>query len=162
MAFGIKRVLKDAYDRLRRIHDAPHSVAGGVCIGIFFGFTPLTGLKTLLSLGVAWATRCSRLSAVIAVTLHDLLLPIWPFVLRWEYQMGYWIAHHPHQLPPKLKINHFHWSQIMDRHAFEIMGDTLLGSLIFGIPAAVLSFVLVLKLLERYEKTHHCHLAAPQ
>ena len=53
--------------------DTPHSIALGSAIGIFFGFTPLWSLKTLLSIGVAWVFRCNKLAAAIAVTLHDIL-----------------------------------------------------------------------------------------
>ena len=161
MAFGIKRRFKEAFDRLRQSHDGPHAVAGGVCIGMFFGFTPLTGLKTLLSLALAWMLKCSRVSAVIAVSLHDVLLPVWPVVLRWEYQIGYWLLTHPHHLPPKLKTVHFHWNEILNRHAIEVLRDTLVGSLIIGIPAAAITYIGVLKMLQRYERTHHRPLKAP-
>ena len=43
--------------RLVTIEDTPHSIALGVAIGIFFGFTPLWSLKTLLSIGVAWVCK---------------------------------------------------------------------------------------------------------
>jgi hypothetical protein len=39
---------------LMTIADSPHSIALGSAIGIFFGFTPLYPLKTLLSIAVAW------------------------------------------------------------------------------------------------------------
>jgi uncharacterized protein (DUF2062 family) len=45
----------------------------------------------LLSIIFAWICRCSKLSAVLAVAFHDILTPIWPVVLRWEYQLGFWI-----------------------------------------------------------------------
>jgi uncharacterized protein (DUF2062 family) len=34
--------------KLLAIRDTPEAIAGGVAIGIFFGFTPLFGLKTAL------------------------------------------------------------------------------------------------------------------
>jgi len=42
---------------LMAIADTPHSIALGSAIGIFFGFTPLYPLKTLLSIAVAWIFR---------------------------------------------------------------------------------------------------------
>ncbi len=35
-------------EKLLDLRDAPHALAGGVAIGMFIGFTPLFGLKTLL------------------------------------------------------------------------------------------------------------------
>src|SRR5438477_245934 len=68
LRFDIKTFAKNTWSRLHQLRDAPHAVAGGVAIGIFWGFTPLTGLKTLLSIFFAWVLRCSKIPAVIAVT----------------------------------------------------------------------------------------------
>ena len=147
--------------RLKDIRDAPHAVAGGVAIGIFWGFTPLTGLKTLLSLALAWTLRVSRLSAVIAVSLHDILLPIWPVILRWEYQIGFWLLSNPHQWPPTLKVSHLHFHHMLNRGTFWILWETLLGSLVIGLPIAFVSYFVFLRLLQRYETKHHRQLTAP-
>ena len=45
---------------LMAIADTPHSIAFGSAIGIFFGFTPLYPLKTLLSIAAAWICRCNK------------------------------------------------------------------------------------------------------
>jgi uncharacterized protein (DUF2062 family) len=136
-----------------------------VAIGIFWGFTPLTGLKTLLSIATAWACRFSRLSAVIAVALHDVLLPLWPVILRWEYQLGYWICNRPHQFPPKLMghlLGHrLNLDHLLTKKTIVILWQTMVGSLVIGIPCALLTYWLTLKLLARYEARHHVHLKPP-
>ena len=92
---------------LVQLHDTPHAIAGGVAIGIFVGFLPpFLPVKTLLSIFFAWIFRCSKVAAAIAVTGHDLLLPVWPLILRWEYVIGFWLLHH--QMPPKLRLGHYH------------------------------------------------------
>jgi hypothetical protein len=48
-----KRWLAAHHMTLMTIADTPHSIALGSAIGIFFGFTPLWSLKTLLSIAVA-------------------------------------------------------------------------------------------------------------
>ena len=156
-----KEFFAKSLKRLRDIKDAPHAVAGGVAIGIFWGFTPLTGLKTLLSLGFAWACRFSRLSAVIAVSLHDVLLPLWPVILRWEYELGYWLLSNPHQWPPKLKISHFQFTHMLNSRTVWILWETFVGSLVIGIPIALASYFVFLKILQRYETKHHRHLTPP-
>src|SRR6266550_3296721 len=67
----LKRWLVSHHMTLMAIADTPHSIALGSAIGIFFGFTPLYPLKTLLSIGVAWVSRCNKIAAAVAVTLHD-------------------------------------------------------------------------------------------
>src|SRR5437899_12593164 len=71
---------------LMAIADTPHSIALGSAIGIFFGFTPLYPLKTLLSIAVAWICRCNKIGAAIAVSLHDVLIWAMPALYFAEYQ----------------------------------------------------------------------------
>ena len=82
--------------------DAPHSVAGGTSIGVFLGFLPIFGLKTLGAMALSLLTRCSVVGSVIGVSLHDLFIPIWPLILRWQFQVGFWVLSHPHHFAPPL------------------------------------------------------------
>jgi uncharacterized protein len=34
--------------------------------------------------------------AAIGVTLDDIILPVVPLLLGWEYDVGYWLLSHPH------------------------------------------------------------------
>ena len=52
--------------KLLAIRDTPEAIAGGVAIGIFIGFTPLFGLKTILTILFAWLTGSNIIAAVIA------------------------------------------------------------------------------------------------
>jgi uncharacterized protein (DUF2062 family) len=88
--------------KLLAIRDTPEAIAGGVAIGIFFGFTPLFGLKTALTILFAWLTRSNIIAAVIASAAHDIILPLMPVIFRWEYEVGFWLLSHPHRLPPSL------------------------------------------------------------
>src|SRR5260221_110717 len=104
----VKRLLAyfaSLWRRLLELRDTPHAIAGGIGIGVFFGFSPLFGVKTLLSLATAWLTRCSKIAAVIAVSLHDVVWPFLPFLLRIQYDIGYWILSNPHELPPKIALH---------------------------------------------------------
>ena len=80
---------------LMTIADTPHSIALGSAIGIFFGFTPLYPLKTLLSIAVAWIFRCNKIAAAIAVTLHDVLIWAMPAIYVAEYHLGCWSLQRP-------------------------------------------------------------------
>jgi uncharacterized protein (DUF2062 family) len=138
---------------LLSLKDTSHAIALGIAIGMFFGLIPLWGLKTLLAIGLARLLRGSLLAAAIAVSLHDVILPLVPLLLRWEYDIGYWLLSHPHELPPSLRLSHhnpavwFHWS------TFLTVGRPLLvGSLVLAVPVAVVTYYLTLVLVKRWRR----------
>src|SRR2546428_8821488 len=90
-----KRWLVSHHMTLMAIADTPHSIALGSAIGIFFGFTPLYPLKTLLSIAVAWVCRGNKIAAAIAVTGQD--VAIWPMPALYlaEYHLGCWSLNRP-------------------------------------------------------------------
>lgn len=102
----MRKMFRAQSTRLFVIKDTSQSIALGATIGVLLGFTPLFGLKTLLALLLAAVFRVNKISAVVAVSLHDLLLPLWPVVLRLEFDIGYWLLHEPHQLPARLNLHH--------------------------------------------------------
>ena len=55
------------------------------------------GLKTLLSIAVAWVCRCNKIAAAIAVTLHDVLIFVMPAIYFAEYRLGLWTLHRPYR-----------------------------------------------------------------
>lgn len=145
--------LKDLWKKLFALKDSPHAIAGGVAIGVFVGFTPLWGVKTLLSLGLAYALRCNPVAAVIAVSLHDVLTPFAPIFMRWQYDLGFWLLSHPHHLPPKLEMmhhSHIHPAEMLKWTTFFNVGLPLLvGSLLFAAPGALISYLATLGVLRR-------------
>ena len=74
--------LREKTRQLLQLKDSSHSIALGTAIGMFFGFIPLWGLKTLLALGVCRLLRGNLLATAIAATLHDVALPLLPLLLR--------------------------------------------------------------------------------
>src|SRR4026207_418070 len=89
---------------LMTLPDTPHSIALGSAIGMFFGFTPLFGMKHLLSIVGAWLCKGNKMAAFICVTLHDLILPFWPAIFLWEYRMGMWVLYG--RVPERLGFRH--------------------------------------------------------
>lgn len=148
-----RRWLHEHSLKLLAIRDTPQAIAGGVAIGIFFGFTPLFGLKTVCAIFFAWLTRSNILAAVIAGTLHDLILPLMPVVYVWEYKMGFWLLSHPHHWPVKLSKVHLAWHEWRNWRTFLTIGKPLLlGSIVYGTPFAVLSFFIAKSIVTRHQK----------
>jgi len=144
----LKRWLAAHHMTLMTIADTPHSIALGSAIGIFFGFTPLWSLKTLLSIAVAWIFRCNKIAAAIAVTLHDIILPFMPAIYWWEYKIGYWILHGV--LPQRIRIAHIAMQDYLHWRAFvRVIWPTLTGSLFLALPSGLIVYFVMRMLLSR-------------
>lgn len=138
------------FHRLLDAKDAPHSVAGGTSIGVFFGFLPIFGLKTLGAMGISLATRCSVVASVIGVSLHDIFLPIWPLILRYQFQVGFWILSNPHHFAPPLSRQDFHLSEIFQWDNFVDIGlPLMIGGAVFATPVSLASYGMVLFIMNR-------------
>jgi uncharacterized protein (DUF2062 family) len=145
--------LRERWEELLRLKDTEHAIALGMAIGMFFGFTPLVGFKTLVAIGLARLLRANILAAAIAVTLHDVFLPIFPFLLRIEYQIGYWLLSHPHEFAPKLRVASHSVSMWLHWSTFLTVGRPLLiGSLFVAAPVGILTYYVTLVLLERRKR----------
>ncbi len=144
----IRRFLREhvaKFHELLDARDAPHSVAGGTAIGVFFGFMPILGFKTLAAIGVAKLTRSSMLAAAVGVTLHDVFWWMWPLILRWQFQIGFWLLSHPHELPPPLQKTDFKLSEILQwDNVIDIGLPLTVGGVVFAIPAALITYGVVL------------------
>jgi len=149
----IKRFIKLKIAKMHELldaKDAPHSVAGGTSIGIFFGFMPIFGLKTVVAMGFSLATRCSVVASVIGVSLHDIFLPLWPLILRYQFQVGFWLLSHPHHFAPPLTKEDFHLSEIFQWDNFVDIGLPLVvGGAIFALPISLISYAAVLFIMKK-------------
>jgi uncharacterized protein (DUF2062 family) len=149
----IRRYIREyirKFHELLDAKDAPHSVAGGTSIGVFFGFLPIFGFKTLGAMGVSLATRCSVVASVIGVSLHDIFLPLWPLILRYQFQVGFWILSHPHHFAPPLSRQDFHLSELLQWDNFLDIGLPLLvGGAVFATPISLASYGVILIIMQR-------------
>jgi len=79
----VQRLIRPAigFIRFRILHveDSASSIAGGVAVGLFVGFTPLLGLHMLLALAAAAILRVNKAVAVLCVWISNpfTLLPIY-------------------------------------------------------------------------------------
>jgi len=144
----------DAIRKIFTIEDSPESIARGIGIGIFLGFTPLYGLKTLLALFLAVLLRGNKVAGVIGVNLHDVVLPLMPVVLGMEYELGFWLLSQPHHLPASLDLIHLRPHEWLRWTTFFNLGmPMLLGSLVMGIPFGCLAYFLTRTVFARARRT---------
>ncbi len=148
----MKSWLVDHHMTLMTIADTPHSIALGSAIGIFFGFTPLYPLKTLLSIAVAWIFRCNKIAAAIAVTLHDVLIWVMPAIYVAEYHLGCWSLQRP--VAQRVHLRQFglrdymHW-HVFSRVVWPAFWPAFIGSLFLAVPSAIIVYFLMRLLISR-------------
>jgi hypothetical protein len=151
--FNLHRWLHQHSLKLLAIRDTPEAIAGGVAIGIFFGFTPLFGLKTLCAILFAWLTGSNILAAVISGALHDVILPFMPIIYRWEYNVGYWLLSQPHRWPQSLRS--MHWEGSSWRHwttFFSVGKPLLVGGCLCAAPFSLVSFFITRAIVARHQR----------
>jgi uncharacterized protein (DUF2062 family) len=135
----LKKWLQSHHLTLMTLPDTPHSIALGSAVGMFFGFTPLFGMKTLLSITVAWLLKSNKIAAVITVTLHDLILPLVPAMFYWQYKLGMWALYG--RVPQREGFRRVSLRDFMEWTTFFTVGQPILvGSLFFAVPAAALVY----------------------
>ena len=135
----MKRWMRAHHMTLMTLPDTPHAIALGSAIGMFFGFSPLFGLKTILAFLITWACRANKTAAVITVQLHDLLLPFVPAMFFWQYKLGMWALYH--RLPQREGFRRVPLSEWLEWTKFLTVGRPILvGSLFFAVPSALLVY----------------------
>jgi uncharacterized protein len=135
----LKRWMRAHHMTLMTLPDTPHNIALGSAIGMFFGFSPLFGLKTILAFLITWAFKANKTAAVITVQLHDLLLPLVPAMFFWQYRLGMWALYH--RVPQRAGFRRVALSDFMEWTTFLTVGRPILvGSLFFALPAALLVY----------------------
>jgi uncharacterized protein (DUF2062 family) len=135
----LKRWMRAHHMTIMTLPDTPHAIALGSAIGMFFGFSPLFGMKTILAFLITWACKANKTAAVITVQLHDLLLPLVPAMFVWQYKLGMWALYH--RLPQRPGFRRVSLSDFMEWTTFLTVGRPILvGSLFFAVPAALLVY----------------------
>src|SRR3954453_4079790 len=135
----LNRWMRAHHMTLMTLPDTPHAIALGAAIGMFFGFTPLFTMKTLLAFLITWLCRANKTAAVITVTLHDVLLPLVPAIFFWQYKLGMWTLYH--RIPQRPGFKRVSLSEWMEWTTFLTVGRPILvGSLFFAVPAGLLVY----------------------
>jgi uncharacterized protein (DUF2062 family) len=148
-----RKWLKEHSLKVLAIRDTPEAIAGGVTIGLLIGFSPLFGFKTLLAIFVAWVTRCNILAAVLATTVHDIVIPFMVVIYFWQYDIGYWILSHPHVWPHPMhrpRMEGMSWHRLF-RNFEEFGARALLGWAVCALPVAPLIYLPIRRLIWRHQ-----------
>jgi uncharacterized protein (DUF2062 family) len=144
----LTRWMRAHHMTLMTLPDTPHAIALGSAIGMFFGFSPLLGMKTILAFLITWAFKANKTAAVITVQLHDLLLPLVPAMFFWQYRLGMWALYG--RVPQRPGFRRVALGDFMEWTTFLTVGRPILvGSLFFALPAGLLVYFILRGVLIR-------------
>ena len=124
--------------RLLRLQDSPERIARGMALGLFIGMSPTFGVQMGLAFVAAVILSENKLAAIIGVWITNPLTA--PFIYGLEYETGRVLLGMPH---PAMHIQfNYHFLQLF---GWQVILPLSLGSLIFGIAAAVIGYTVTLR-----------------
>ena len=130
------------------MNDSPHSIAGGMAVGVFLGVMP--GLGTIAAIIVATLLRLNRGSAILGTLLFNTFtqVPVWIA----GYAIGSWLLGESSNDSGPL-IHLIKAGKYM--HAFRQGGTALIvGFLIATVSVSLLMYLITYKISARYRKHH--------
>lgn len=91
-----KQLVRRWLDALLHVDDTPERTAAAFAIGVFFGFSPLLGLHTVLGIAIAFLLNLNRVAVLIGVysDLPWFIAPYYAFVTMAAARIT------GHRLPP--------------------------------------------------------------
>ena len=137
--FGFFRQFKLNLIRLARIKSSPDAIARGMALGVFIGFTPFFGFHILIAVFFAFILRQNKIAAFVGVWVTNPLTA--PFIYALEYEVGRMLLGKP-AIGAAVFNRELTWDIAVQ------LGLPLgLGSVVLGLPAALISYALTLRLI---------------
>jgi len=146
----IRKKLRKVYLRIITAKGAPHQVAGGVAVGVFWGLSPLWSLQMVLALVTATVLNVNRVTAVICVHLSN---PATLFIYWFTYWVGDLLL-----IPVTGPSKPIAWSALRSSLgtfpavAEHVLARLLLGGVVVGLIAGASSYALTLRAITRYRQ----------
>lgn len=144
-----KRYLRDRLRELMKFDDSPHKLALAFAVGVFIAFSPWLGLHIVSAVLLAWIFRLNKVVVLTASFLNNpwTIVPMYAFCL-W---LGMRITGSDAAVPVVA------WADLGLVDLFRILlpfiWPFVVGTLLFGMGAAVLSYFVFLWAIQRYRKS---------
>lgn len=132
----LKRICRYIYLRLVRQEMPAHNVAMGFAVGMFVGFLPIIPFQIITAVALAFPVRGSKIAAALGTWISNPINMI-PFYLM-LYYVGKLVI--PWDVPPF--DPHLLELRIMLQQGWNWFLVMLVGGVILGIPAAIISYFL--------------------
>ena len=116
------------------------SLAAGFAVGVFFSFSPLVTLHTVLALSVAFVFRFNKMTTIAGVWVNNPYSM--PFVFYGCFRLGEWILG-MRVAPPSFES---YTIETVLKAAVPYAAPLFLGTTIVGLAAAALGYVVVYRI----------------
>jgi len=136
-----------------KLHDAlsgdmdEKALAAGFAVGVFFSFSPLLSLHTVLALMVAFIFRLSKVAAAAGVWVNNPYTM--PFVFYGCFRLGEWMLG-SRVPPPEFERWTLH---TFLKAAVPYAAPLFLGTAVVGLAAAAVAYVVVYRIAVRLKST---------
>ncbi len=145
--------------RVLRLTATPHAIAIGFAVGAFASFTPLIGFHFLISFALAYIIGGNLIAAALGTSVGNPLT--FPFIWASTFKLGSWILH---KQPP---IHHEDLHEQFQERLLTKSADMLLpmlkpmlvGAIPLGLIVGTISYFVVLKSVEVYQRRRRHTLA---
>lgn len=144
------------------LDDTPERIALAFALGVFFAFSPLLGLHTILGLTIAFIFRLNRVAVLLGVWVNN------PYTLVPIYAAAAYVGGHLIGFPPGQSMPPFGWGDLWHGMFWlhlirqgRVLKPIVLGSTILSFISAPLSYPIALYIVRRgrafHLKTHVHH-----
>ncbi|MGE4554120.1 MAG: DUF2062 domain-containing protein [Desulfovibrionaceae bacterium] len=134
------------YLRVVRQHASAHNIARGLALGVFIGALPIIPFQSVVVIALAFLLRTNKFAAWLATCYSNVftLVPFYYFL----YRVGELVV--PVQ---GLVFDPQHLTmRDLITAGWDLFGVMMLGGVVFGVPATVLTYFVSLKAVQRYRQ----------
>lgn len=145
----MKRYIRDRFHSLLKLDDPPHKLAFAFSLGVFIAFSPWLGLHIISCIFFAWIFRVNKFVVLTASLVNNpwTIVPLYAFCIWAGLRLT-----GAHGAVPDIA-----WNELTITNAYVILKPYLLsyvvGTLMVGGAAAVISYFLFHWAVVRYRKT---------
>ncbi len=140
------RLFRYLYLRIVRVRTDPHSTALGLALGVFVGCLPIIPFQFVTVLPLAFLLRGNRMTALLGTLVSNpFTVPIFYFFL---YEVGKAVV--PGRVP-RLDMQQLAFSELLQKGG-DLVTVMLVGGVIVGIPAGILTYFVSLRCIRAYQK----------
>lgn len=127
--------------RILRLTATPHAIAAGVAAGVLASFSPFVGLHFILAFAIAYVAAGNMVAAALGTAAGNPLT--FPFIWGVTYELGHVMTtgEHPANSVPVVLIKNLMHLDLVALWT-PLLKPMLLGGLVIGIPASILSYIL--------------------
>lgn len=139
--------------RVLRLTATPHAIAIGFAAGAFSSCTPLVGFHFLTAFALAYLVRGNMIASALGTSIGNPLT--FPFIWASTFKIGQWVLHgrapetDPHQVHQQFQSSIF--SKSLDA-LWPMVKPMFIGSIPLGLVVGTISYFVVLKSVEIYQR----------